>query len=88
MTQEIDRQLEAAGWLLQDLYEVNPSAGLGVAVREFPLQTGHADYMLYVAGKVARASSRSGRPVLLRGRDGQRSSYSGPNGQTYPRRER
>ncbi len=44
--QQIDRQLEQAGWIVQD-YRMNITAGLGVAVREFPLTTGHADYMLY-----------------------------------------
>lgn len=27
------------------------TAGLGVAIREFPLSTGHADYMLYADAK-------------------------------------
>ena len=45
--QNIDRQLEQAGWIVQDFRQMNISAGLGVAVREFPLTTGHADYMLY-----------------------------------------
>ena len=48
---EIDRQLEACGWKVQNYSEMNLSAGLGVAVREFPLTTGDADYLLYVDGK-------------------------------------
>ena len=32
---------------------MNIMAGLGVAVREFPLATGEADYGLYIDGKVA-----------------------------------
>lgn len=32
---------------------MNIMAGPGVAVREFPLKTGYADYLLYVDGKVA-----------------------------------
>src|SRR5262245_32778012 len=43
--QRIDRQLEQAGWLVQDYADMNISAG-PVAVREFPLRTGEADYML------------------------------------------
>src|SRR6516225_2622533 len=43
----IDRQLEASGWVVQDYADMNISAGLGVAVREFPLKTGFADYLLY-----------------------------------------
>lgn len=30
---------------------MNITAGLGVAIREFPLSTGHADYMLYADAK-------------------------------------
>lgn len=48
----IDKMLDAAGWLVQDRDQVNPKAGLGVAVREFTLATGRADYVLYVDGKI------------------------------------
>src|SRR5699024_2587126 len=48
----IDAQLEAAGWVVQDYADVNPVAGAGVAVREFRLATGFADYLLYVDGKI------------------------------------
>ncbi len=47
----IDERLEKAGWLLQDIKEVNPMAGLGVAVREYPTSTGPVDYALFVDGK-------------------------------------
>ncbi|HVU85890.1 MAG TPA: DEAD/DEAH box helicase family protein [Pirellulales bacterium] len=47
----IDQQLDACGWQVQDYDEMNISAGLGVAVREFRLKTGFADYMLYADGK-------------------------------------
>lgn len=43
---EIDRQLEQVGWIVQDYRQMNISAELGLAVREFPLNTRHADYML------------------------------------------
>jgi type I restriction enzyme, R subunit len=33
---------------VQDRNEFNPAAGPGVAVREFPLKTGYADYLLLV----------------------------------------
>jgi len=51
----IDAQLAAAGWVVQDRDAANPKAGLGVAIREFPLAAGHgfADYLLYVDGKAA-----------------------------------
>jgi len=41
--QRIDGLLEAAGWCVQDRCALNLSAARGVAVREFPLQTGFAD---------------------------------------------
>jgi type I restriction enzyme R subunit len=47
----IDRQLEQAGWLVQDASAANIRAALGVALREFPLKKGFADYLLYVDGK-------------------------------------
>ena len=53
--QDVDRWLEAAGWALRDFDEINPSAAQGVAVREFRLLTGHADYLLYLGSKVAGA---------------------------------
>ena len=49
--QQIDRLLEQAGWIVHDYGHMNISAGLGVAIREFPLTTGFADYMLYADGK-------------------------------------
>jgi type I restriction enzyme R subunit len=53
---EIDERLVAAGWVIQDKNKINLFEKLGVAVREFPLQsekgdTGYADYMLFIAGK-------------------------------------
>ena len=47
----IDAQLAASGWLVQDRGAMNRSAGLGVAVREYPLATGLCDYLLLVAGR-------------------------------------
>jgi len=38
----IDKQLIACGWVIQDLSGLNRYASLGVAVREFPLETGEA----------------------------------------------
>jgi type I restriction enzyme R subunit len=49
--QQIDQLLEAAGWKVQDYQELHLSASLGVAVREFPLPEGFADYLLFVGGK-------------------------------------
>ena len=46
----IDRRLEQAGWIIQDMAQLNLFAGLGVAVREFPTSTGPVDYALFVDG--------------------------------------
>ena len=51
--QHIDLQLAQSGWRVQSRADMNITAGLGVAVREFPLKTGYADYLLYVDGKAA-----------------------------------
>ena len=48
---EIDRQLKAAGWEIQDKKSINLHSTLGVAVREFQTDIGPADYALFVGGK-------------------------------------
>ncbi len=45
--QKIDRMLEQSGWIIQNPDDMNISVAPGVVIREFPLKTGHADYMLY-----------------------------------------
>ena len=47
----IDARLEQSGWDIQDWKKVNPTASLGVAVREFPTSTGPVDYALFIDGK-------------------------------------
>ena len=47
----IDTLLEAAGWRVQDRAALNLGAARGVAVREFPLATGYADYLLFADRK-------------------------------------
>ena len=49
--QLIDARLEKSGWIIQDFRSVNPVASLGVAVREYPTDTGPVDYALFVEGK-------------------------------------
>ena len=48
---DIDAMLSAAGWVIQDRKDLNLGAALGVAVREFSLTTGEADYLLIVDRK-------------------------------------
>ena len=46
--EQIDLKLQKTGWIIQDLKQVDLSAGLGVAVREYPTDTGPADYVLFI----------------------------------------
>jgi type I restriction enzyme R subunit len=50
--QLIDQRLAQAGWDMQDYAAMNIGAARGVAVREFPLTTGFADYVLYADASV------------------------------------
>ncbi|MBN1129064.1 MAG: DEAD/DEAH box helicase family protein [Chitinispirillaceae bacterium] len=47
----IDRMLNDAGWVIQNMKEFNPGAGLGIAVREYPTDSGEADYVLFIDRK-------------------------------------
>ena len=49
--QTIDTKLEQSGWIIQNMRELNITAGAGVAIREFPTSTGPVDYALFVDGK-------------------------------------
>lgn len=44
----IDAQLTACGWVVQDRGETNLHAGRGVAVREVHTHDGYADYLQYI----------------------------------------
>lgn len=46
--QQIDQKLERAGWVIQDMKQLNLGAAVGVAVCEYPTDTGPADYVLFV----------------------------------------
>jgi type I restriction enzyme R subunit len=54
---EIDINLAAAGWLVQNLDEIDLTAGRGIAVREFQMKPGFgfADYLLYLDRKALGA---------------------------------
>jgi type I restriction enzyme R subunit len=51
--QIIDQLLSDAGWQVQDNQQINLGAGLGIAVREYPLKSGFADYLLFINRKAA-----------------------------------
>ena len=45
---EIDKQLIASGWVIQNKTQINLAANVGVAVREYQTNVGPADYVLFV----------------------------------------
>lgn len=48
---KIDKMLTASGWKVQDRKAIDWSAGIGIAVREYPTDIGPADYVLFVDKK-------------------------------------
>jgi len=63
--QKIDKLLTAAGWIVQNRADFDRTAALGVAVREFGLPSGEADYLLFAAAgpPTAEGSPPPGREV-------------------------
>lgn len=64
----IDKKLEDAGYIIQDMRTLNPNASLGVIVREFPTESGPVDYLIFIDGKpigVIEAKSDDKGEVLL-----------------------
>ena len=74
----IDWLLEQAGWSVQNADSINLYAGSGVAVREFPLRSGHgkADYLLYVNQKAAGVVEAKPGGSTLTGVEIQSQKYS------------
>jgi type I restriction enzyme R subunit len=72
----IDRLLEQCGWILQNRDEMNITAGPGVAIREFPLKSGFADYMLYAGGKAIGIVEAKPEGFTLRGVEIQSAKYT------------
>lgn len=72
----IDKQLLDAGWLIQDYANTNPMAGTGVAVREFHLASGFADYILYVEGQIVGVIEAKREGTALIGVEQQTRKYA------------
>ena len=73
--EKIDHLLDAAGWRVQDRNQLNLGAALGVAVREFPLQTGFADYLLFVDRQAAGVVEAKPEGTTLSGVAEQSAAY-------------
>ncbi len=74
---EIDADLTAAGWLVQDRNELDLTAGRGIAVREFPMKSGFgfADYLLYLDRKAVGAVEAKAESTLT-GVEAQSAKYA------------
>src|SRR5271165_4295345 len=88
--ENIDKLLTDADWMVQDKRSTNLSAGRGVAVREFPLKSGHgeADYLLFVDGAPIGVVEAKKEGDTLTGVELQTTKYSEgvPDNLTTPRR--
>jgi type I restriction enzyme, R subunit len=73
--QQIDRMLAAGGWAVQDRKTFNLSASRGVAIREFPLEAGFADYMLFVDRQAVGIVEAKKEGTSLSGVDTQSQKY-------------
>lgn len=73
--EKIDDLLELAGWIIQNNDEINLGASLGVIVREFPLKSGAADYLIFVNRKAVGVIEAKPEGTPLRGVDTQSEKY-------------
>lgn len=48
---KIDQQLVDAGYVIQDMCDMNLVASKGVIVREYPTDTGEVDYLIFINGE-------------------------------------
>jgi type I restriction enzyme R subunit len=67
--------LESAGWSVQDKEDFDFTASRGVAIREFKLEAGFADYMLFVDGKAVGVVEAKKEGTTLSGVDTQSQKY-------------
>ncbi|HEY2920621.1 MAG TPA: type I restriction-modification enzyme R subunit C-terminal domain-containing protein [Candidatus Binatia bacterium] len=76
--ENIDRMLVGAGWEVRNVSDANISASQGLAIRNFPLKTGHgfADYLLYVNGSAAGVIEAKKEGVTLTGVETQSDKYT------------
>lgn len=73
--QLIDDMLQSAGWIVQDRDKVNLGAGPGIAIREFALRSGAADYLLLVNREAVGAVEAKPANFTLQGVKEQSAKY-------------
>ena len=72
---EIDQQLVACGWEVQDYQHAAVAAARGVAVREVPTEAGPADYVLYVDSRAVGVIEAKKEGTTLTGVEPQTRKY-------------
>ena len=82
--QQIDQLLAASGWTVQDRASLNLYASRGVAVREYPVANGFADYMLFVDRKAIGVVEAKKVGTTLSGVAEQAGSYAAGLPQNVP----
>ena len=74
---QIDKQLIAAGWIIQNRSDFDRTAGVGVAVREFLMDDNtEADYLLFVDGKACGVVEAKKVGESLSGVENQSNGYA------------
>lgn len=73
---KIDQLLTDAGWTIQDYKQINLGAAVGIAIREYPLKSGVADYLLIIDRKAAGVIEAKKAGVTLSGVEIQSDKYS------------
>jgi type I restriction enzyme R subunit len=72
----IDAKLGTVGWAVQDFRQLDLSAKRGIAVRNFPLRTGFADYLLYMDRKAVGVVEAKPQGHTLTGVEPQSAKYT------------
>src|SRR3989475_1207516 len=83
---QIDKELDAAGWLVQDAHAVNLAARQGVAVRKFILKPPHGrvDYLLFVDRRPVGTIEAKPTGTTLTGVEEQSARYAAGLPDTLP----
>ena len=74
--EQIDTQLSACGWVVQNYKQYNPSVGRGIALREVPLKSGSCDYLLLVDRNAVGVIEAKKQGTLLSGVAEQSAHYA------------
>ncbi|MBP9118245.1 MAG: DEAD/DEAH box helicase family protein, partial [Methyloversatilis sp.] len=75
--QQIDARLEQAGWVVQDLRQFDLGASRGIAIREYPTDTGPADYVLFIDREAVGVIEAKSDATILTFVEDQTARYAG-----------